>query len=288
MNHLYTVHLVNPVKKIEGKPKMKTSILIILSIITPILFAETHLTRGQILDALDIMKKNDQQRKAKTEQLELEMKLINKKGNIRVRRVTEMKKTDASGHEKSLIRFHAPADVKGTGLLTIEHADRDDNQWLYLPVMRKVRRISASSKSDNFVGTDFAYEDLKNEELEKYNYKLMKEEVLENHPCYVIKAVPATPKEKKQSGYSKREIWIDKMNFVNLQTKFYDKKGQLFKLFKASDIRVIEGTDKWRAHQMVMENLKTHHETTLLFTDFIINKGISDKNFTQRYLERGR
>jgi len=256
--------------------------------ITTALFIITNIAVGQNLSALEIMKKNDQQRKAKSERLELEMKLINKKGKIRVRKVSQLKKTDAAGNEKSLIRFHSPADVKGTGLLTIEHSDRDDDQWLYLPAMRKVRRISASSKTDNFVGTDFAYEDLKDEKLEKYDYKLVKDELLEGHPCYVIEAVPATAKEKKQSGYSKREIWIDKTNYVNLKTKFYDKKGQLFKVFTARDIRKIEGTTKWRAHRMVMENLKTHHKTVLIFNNFVINKGISDNNFTQRYLERGR
>jgi len=243
---------------------------------------------GQNLSAREIMKKNDQQRIAKTEQLELEMKLINKKGKTRVRRVTQIKKMDASGNEKSLIRFLSPADVKGTGLLTIEHTDRDDDQWLYLPALRKVRRISASDKSESFVGTDFAYEDLKNEELENYDYKLLKDDVLENHDCYVIEAVPATSKEKEESGYNKREIWIDKTNFVNIQTKFYNKKDAFYKIFKADDIQLIEGTTKWRAHQMVMENLKTKHKTILLFNNIVINKDIADKIFTQRYLEKGR
>ena len=242
---------------------------------------------GQELTAKEIMEKNNQQRRAKTEQLQLEMKLINKKGDIRVRKVTQLKKTDAAGDEKSLIRFHSPADVKGTGLLTIEHTDGDDDQWLYLPALRKVRRIAASSKSDKFVGSDFTYEDLKNEKLDKYNYSLLKDEVIENQPCFVIEAIPATPEEKKQSGYGKREIWIDKTNFVNIKTKFYNKKGKLFKVFNASDIRIIQGTNIWRAHQMMMENLQTHHKTLLLFNNFVVNKEIGDGNFTQRYLERG-
>jgi len=261
--------------------------LIRFSLITTALLMSINLTSGQDLSAFEIMKKNDEQQKAKTEQLNMEMRLINKEGKIRVRTVTQFKKTDTTGNEKSLIRFHSPADVKGTGLLTIENSARDDDQWFYLPAMKKVRRISTSSKSDNFVGSDFTYEDLKSEELEKYNYELVKDEILEDHSCYVIEAVPATPNEKKQSGYSKREIWIDKTNFVIIQAKFYDKKGQLFKVFKASDIREIEGTNKWRAHQMIMENLITDHKTVLIFNNILINKGISDNNFTQRYLERG-
>ncbi len=152
---------------------MKRSIRIAIYFTTITLFVGRNIAIGQNLSALEIMKKNDQQRKAKTEQLNLKMKLINKKGKTRIRNVTKLKKTDAEGNEKSLICFHSPADVKDIGSLTIEHTDRDDDQWLYVPALSKVRRISASSKSYNFVGTDFGYEDLKNEELEKYHYKLL-------------------------------------------------------------------------------------------------------------------
>ncbi len=267
---------------------MKRSILFFISFTMFLtLLLGSNPVSGQSLSAREIMKKNDQQRKTKTEKLEMEMKLINKKGKTRVRRVTQIKKTDASGNEKSVIRFLAPADVKGTGLLTIEHTDRDDDQWLFLPALRKVRRISSGDKSDRFVGTDFTYEDLKNEELENYDYKLLKDDVLENRDCYVIEAVPTTPKKKKESGYSKREIWIDKKNFVNIQTKFYNKKGEFYKIFTAGDIQLIEGTTKWRAHQMVMENIKTIHKSILLFSNIVINKDIADKKFTKRYLKKG-
>ena len=239
-------------------------------------------------DARGIMQKNDQQRKADDERLQLVMKLINKRGKERVRRVTQITKTDADGNEKSLIRFLSPADVKGTGLLTIEHSDRDDDQWLYLPALKKIRRISASDKSDNFMGSDFAYEDLASEEMENYDYKLLKNETVDGVDCYVIEAVPNNDKEKKESGYSKREIWIRKDNFVGIRTKYYDRKGELLKIFRTSDIRMIDGSDKWRAHRMDMENIKTAHKTVLLFSNFVINKGIEDKFFTKRYLERGK
>jgi outer membrane lipoprotein-sorting protein len=271
----------------KGERKMKKLILFALITIS-IISLGTSTASGQDLSARGIMKKNDRQRKAENERLELEMKLINKKGKERVRKVTQIKKTDAVGNEKSLIRFLSPADVKGTGLLTIEHSERDDDQWLYLPALKKVRRISASNKSDNFVGTDFTYQDLKGEEFKNYNYKLLKVEKLDGYDCYVIAALPNNQKEKKESGYSKREIWIDKENFVNIQTRFYNKKEEFYKILKAGDIRLIEGENKWRAFHMEMENKKTNHKTILLFNKILINKGIADENFTQRYLERGR
>jgi outer membrane lipoprotein-sorting protein len=266
---------------------MKKIILIFWFLIMLLFFSANNLN-AQNLTAREIMNNNDTQQRANDESSELKMQLINKRGKIRTRKVVQVKKNAADLNEKTLIRFLSPADVKGTGMLTIEHSDRDDDQWLYLPALKKVRRISSSDKSDNFVGTDFTYQDLKSEELENYDYKILKTEKLGGFDCYVISAEPNNPKEKKESGYGKREIWIDKENFVNIQTKFYDKKGELFKILKAGDIRLIEGTKKWRAHKMEMENLKTNHKTILLFKHFKINKGIPDKKFTKRYLERGR
>ncbi|MFQ6116110.1 MAG: outer membrane lipoprotein-sorting protein, partial [bacterium] len=134
---------------------MKTSIILITTT-GFILLGSINITLTQDLSALEIMKKNDQQRKSRDERVELTMKLINRKGKERVRKVSQVTMTDASDNQKSLIRFLSPADVKGTRLLTIEHSNRDDDQWLYLPALKKVRRISASDQSDNFMGTDFA------------------------------------------------------------------------------------------------------------------------------------
>lgn len=251
-------------------------------------FLNVNLTLSQGFSAREIMEKNDQQRKAEDEQVELTMKLINKKGKERVRKVRQFTKTDADDNQKSIIRFLSPADVKGTGLLTIEHTSRDDDQWLYLPALKKVRRISASDQSDNFMGTDFAYEDLGSEELENYDYQLLRAESLNGVECYLIEAVPNNDQERKESGYSKRHIWIRKDNFVGIQIKYYDKKGKLLKVFQASDVRLIEGTNTWRAHRMETENVQTGHKTVLLFDHFVINRGLKDNFFAQRYLERGR
>lgn len=266
---------------------MKNSIILTLAAAFVLLLGTKYIF-GQDFSALEIMKKNDQQRKSRDERVELTMKLINRKGKERVRKVSQFTMTDASDNQKSLIRFLSPADVKGTGLLTVEHSNRDDDQWLYLPALKKVRRISASDQSDNFMGTDFAYEDLGSEELENYDYKLLGTENLDGVECYLIEAVPNNEKEKKASGYSKRHLWIRRDNFVGILIKYYDKKGELLKIFKASDIRLIEGTNKWRAHRMEMENVQTRHKTVLLFDNFAINQGLKGKLFTQRYLQRGR
>jgi len=265
---------------------MKTTRIFSL-VIALALLSGNHEISAQELTAKAIMEKNDQQRTTEDERVDLIMKLINKKGKERLRKITRLAKTDAVGNEKSLIRFLSPADVKGTGLLTIENTGRDDDQWLYLPALRKVRRISASNRSDSFMGSDFTYEDLGPEKLEDYDYSLIKTEVVDEVECFLIAAVPNNAKEKKASGYSKRHLWIRQDNFVVIRTDFYDKKGELAKTFTASDIRLIAGTGKWRAHRMEMKNLKTGHRTVLLFENFAINQGVKDDLFTRRYLKRG-
>ncbi len=253
-----------------------------------LLLAAAGSMTAQKLSGREIMNRNDAQQRTKDEQSQLTMELINKKGKKRVRKVTQLTKTRADGNENSLIRFLAPADVRGTGLLTHEQSDRDDDQWLYLPALKKVRRISASDKSDNFMGTDFAFEDLQPQELDKYQYTLLKTETIDGQECYLIEAIPTDPEEKKASGYSKRLLWIRTDNFVTVQIHFFDKKQEFFKRFKASEIREIGDSGTWRAHRIVMENLKNGHKTVLLFENYRINQGLGDKFFTRRYLERGR
>ncbi len=266
--------------------KMKTYKFFLIPALLLALFANA--AQAQELSAREIMDRNDAQRRTQDEQSELTMELINKKGKKRVRKVSQLTKTRADGNENSLIRFLAPADVRGTGLLTHEQSNRDDDQWLYLPALKKIRRISASDKSDSFMGTDFAFEDLQQEELDKYQYTLLRSEELDGQPCYVVEAIPTDAKEKKVSGYSKRIFWIRKDNFLAVQIHFYDKKNDFIKIFNATDIREIGDSGKWRAHRITMENRKSKHKTVLLFENYRINEGLADKFFTRRYLERGR
>ena len=180
----------------------------------------------------------------------------------------------------------SPADVKGTGFLSIENGNRDDDQWLYLPALQKVRRISASNETDNFIGSDFTFEDLQEEEIDQYDYKLIGAKDIDGLPCYHIQAVPGNDKKRKESGYSKRDIFINKENLMILQTNFYNKQGEVSKVYKAASIKQIGNTGKWRAYRMVVENLKTHNKTILQFQNYVINKGIDNEYFSQRYLEK--
>lgn len=241
----------------------------------------------QPLDGRTIVQKNDQQQKSQDEYTEMTMTLISKTGKKRIRKVVQYQQTDNRGDKKILIRFLSPPDIKGTGLLTLEHHNREDEQWLYLPALRRVRRISAAEKSDNFVGTDFTYQDLKSEDMDQYHYRLTGEESIDSIPCYVVEAIPSTKSERKKSAYGKRIFWISKDHFVLVQVHFFDKKGKLFKILNASEIREIDKTNKWRAWHIEIKNLQNGHRTILKYDHIKINRGVPSRFFSKRYLKRG-
>ena len=241
---------------------------------------------AQATTGLDIMKKNENQLNVKDEQVELTMILVNNKGRERTRTVKQYIAWDEQDNRSAIVQFLSPADVKGTGLLSVENEDREDDQWLYLPALRKTRRISASSQTDNFIGSDFTFEDLRQEEVDQYHYTLLGDTVIDEMNCFHIEAVPNNDAKSKETGYSKREIYISKDNFIVTLIKFYNKEGEMSKIFKASEIKQVEGTAKYRPYHMVMENLKTNNKTILIFDNYLIDKGLEEDLFTQRYLEK--
>jgi predicted RND superfamily exporter protein/outer membrane lipoprotein-sorting protein len=262
------------------KPSVVVSGLVIVALLIP------HLAAAQAPTGKDIIERNDAMRSVDDEQVELQMQLINKRGQKRERRVSWVLKNDAQRNQKGLIRFVAPADVRGTALLSIEHPDREDDQWLYLPALRKSRRISAAGKSDSFVGSDFAYEDLGAEEIDQHDYRLLREETIDGAAVYVVEATPGNEQRKRESGYSRREIFVRKDNAAVVRINFYDRQRELLKVMQARDIRPVASTRTWRAHTIEMTNQKSGHSTVIVYGPFVINAGVSDDTFSTRELER--
>jgi hydrophobe/amphiphile efflux-3 (HAE3) family protein len=266
-----------------GKSGVAIPSLMLLS-----LLALPHAVSAQAPNGKQIIERNDAMRSVDDEQVEIEMQLINKQGQKRDRRVSWVLKNDAQRNQKGLIRFLAPADVRGTALLSIENADREDDQWLYLPALKKSRRISAGNKSDSFVGSDFAYEDLGAEEIDQHDYRLLREDTLDGAPVYVVEATPNSDERRKESGYSRREIFVLKDNAAIARIDFYDRQKELLKVLRARDIRQVPSTKTWRAQTIEMVNQKTGHRTVIVYGQFVINKGLGDDTFTIRELERDR
>ena len=193
---------------------------------------------------------------------------------------------------KSLILIEAPADVRGTGFLSIDYdkGERADEQWLYLPRLRRTARVPASGKSDSFVGSDFSYADLSQQDPEQFELKLIGESSkVGDDDCWQIEVLPRTPRIAEENGYTKSHIWISKSKLIPLQFKAWTTTEGKTKYFKATDVRQIDGL--WTPHRMQMRTLKGSEleSETIIEVSEVANAAtdVSDDEFTQQRLERG-
>ena len=213
--------------------------------------------------------------------------LINKDGDTRRRLTTGYTKLQANHNDNMrVVKFLSPADISGTGTLMIEHADRDDDLWVFLPALKKVRRLAATNKKDSFVGTDFSYGDMIGHKTEEWTHRLLREESIDGAPCYVIESLPKSDLVKGNSGYSRRLTWVRKDNFVTAQSEAWDLAAQLLKRMNFSDIRAAGNAGKWQPMRMKAENLQTGHKTVIDFTQYSADQNLGDQYFTARYLEQ--
>lgn len=183
--------------------------------------------------------------------------------------------------DKSLSIFDQPADVKGTKMLTYSHGLEPDDQWLYLPALKKVKRISSRNKSGPFMGSTYAFEDLGSQEVEKYTYKYLRDEACGEMNCYVIERYPAY----KFSGYTRQVAWIDTEGYRMVKAEFYDRKKSLLKTLIASDFKQYLG-HYWRPGLMDMVNHQNGKSTLLEWQDYQFKAGLSEKDFRSQTLKR--
>jgi outer membrane lipoprotein-sorting protein len=214
---------------------------------------------------------------------ELTMILRNKQGDESKRQI-ENKTLEVDGDgDKSLVIFDEPRDVKGTAFLSFTHKSGPDDQWLYLPALKRVKRIASDNKSGPFMGSEFAFEDISSQEIEKYTYKYIKDDKLDNLDCYVVERYPVDEK----SGYTRQVVWYDKEHYRIIKTDFYDRKNSLLKTLTYHDYK--QYLDKyWRAGKMLMENHQTGKSTDLLFSNYQFANGFSESDFNKNSLKRAR
>ena len=209
------------------------------------------------------------------------MTLKNKSGKTSKRNI-RIKTLEVEGDgDKSLSIFDEPADVKGTAMLTFSHGLEPDDQWLYLPALKKVKRISSRNKSGPFMGSTFAFEDLGSQEIEKYSYKFLREEACGDWQCYVIERKP----EYKHSGYTRQTAWIDKEAYRLVKVDYYDRKKALLKTLTTGDFQQYLG-HYWRPGKMDMVNHLTGKSTLLEWADFQFQTGLTDRDFRSQTLKR--
>jgi len=211
------------------------------------------------------------------------MVLKNKQGDTSTRYI-RIKTLEVIGDgDKSMSIFDEPADVKGTAFLTFSHAIKPDEQWLYLPALKRVKRINSKNKSGPFMGSEFAYEDIASQEVEKYTYKYLRDETLNGIDCFVIERYPAY----EHSGYTRQVGWVNKAEYRAEKIVFYDRKNTLLKTLTYDGYQ--QYLDKfWRADQMHMENHQTGKSTTLTWNDYQFRTGLEDSDFNKNSLKRAK
>ena len=268
---------INRIINHKKNRKMKTLKLVTVAIVLLVasFSVSAQLTGREIVDKAYNIPSGDDQTSVLT------MTLINKSGQTRVRKIQQYTK-DLGDTEKSIMFFMTPADVKNTSFMNWSYdSDKADDQWIYLPALKKVKRISSDSKSDYFMGSDFTYDDLGDRKLDADDHKLLKEETVDGVECYVVESVS----KDKDYMYSKTVTWIRKSNFIGLKKDFYDEDEDLLKTLSIKKLEEIDGI--WVITRSEMENVQKNHKTTMELSTIKINTGVPASKFSERMMTRG-
>lgn len=210
----------------------------------------------------------------------MQMELVNAAGDSKVRTM-KMQVLEGESEDKSLMEFLTPADVKGTKFLNYEHTDRDDDQWLYLPALKRVKRIASKNKSGSFMGSEFAYEDLSASNVDKYSYEDAEAQTLnlDGHKVYKSIAKPRS----KYSGYTKLISYIDTKSFLVIKIEYFDRKQELYKVADFLEYKKFDNV--YRPVKVKMSNLQNSKSTLLVWSDEKIKNGLKERDFHKRHLK---
>ncbi|MCZ6646454.1 MAG: outer membrane lipoprotein-sorting protein [SAR324 cluster bacterium] len=259
------------------------ALAILLAMALPLVPPVAAQTAREIMDKVNDRDDGDNQVS------DLTMTLIDKNKKRRVRSIRSYSK-DFGKDTYSILFFLSPADMKNTGFLTYDYdqAGKDDDQWLYLPALRKTKRIASSDKSGSFMGSDFNFSDMSEPDLDKYEFKLMKEPKVNGFPTWQIQSIPKSKEEAKDSGYSKSVLWVRKDIHMVIRSVRWVHKSRRLKYMQIVELEHIDGI--WVAAKMKMttkEGRKTVHTTLLQFDNIQFNQGLKESMFTVRTLEKG-
>lgn len=214
-----------------------------------------------------------------------EMVLRNKSGQesrrIMDNTVLEGNADSETDGDKTLIVFREPKRIRGTALITHAHSQRDDDQWLYLPALERVKRISGASKAGSFVGSEFSYEDLAPQEVEDYSYEYIEDEIYAGLDCFKVIRVPTDI----DSGYTRQVVWVDKAEYRIQKIAFYDRKDTLIKILTVEGYQLYLNK-YWRPGRLAMVNQQDGKSTDMIATDYVFRKGLTDADFSENSLRR--
>jgi outer membrane lipoprotein-sorting protein len=259
---------------------LAASALIVLAAIGFMLYSQ--LAWSAPADAADLMERSAAVTRFSSSTANAQFVLRNQAGTLRERRATlATKLQDNNRDTMRLVRFDVPADIKGTSTLLVERSGKEDDMWVYLPAMKKVRRLAASNKRDSFAGTDFSYGDVLGFKTAEWTHTLLGEKPLDGVPHWVVESVPVSDTVKNDTGYAKRTTWLRKDTLATSLVEALDVGGQPFKRFVFSDQQPMNAAaSQWQPMKAVGSNLQSGHTTTITFSDFKVGAKLSDDLFS--------
>ena len=243
---------------------------------------------AQETGAAELMEKNYQASRLSSSVSEASFRLVSASGQERVRKTFGVTKLQSDGvANRRVIRFLAPSDVRNTTTLLVENPGRDDEIWVYLPALKKARRLASNNKKNSFVGTDLSFGDLVGHKAADWNHKILRAETLGGVAVTVVESTPKTPEIASDSGYSKRVSWVGKENFVSLKVDFHDAGGALLKTLENSQLKLVDAAlKKYQPMEIAVKNHQTGHATYLKMERFEANTQVAESYFVASYLEK--
>jgi uncharacterized protein len=244
--------------------------------------------QAQDFPADDLMEKNYQATRVSSSIAEASFRLVSASGQERTRKTFAVTKLQPDGiANRRVIRFLAPSDVRNTTTLMLETAGKDDEIWVYLPALKKARRLASNNKKNSFVGTDLSFGDLVGHKARDWNHRILRTEAWAGVPAVVVESAPKTAEIAADSGYSKRVSWVAKDNFVSLKVDFYDAGGALLKTVDNTQLKLVDARlKKYQPMEIQVKNHQTGHSTYLKMDRFEANVPVMDGYFATGYLEK--
>ncbi len=237
------------------------------------------------LTGKNIIEEQQERHTADNEFSEVALTLLDRKGKEKHQKMVIFA-SKKDGKTRSLIQYLAPPNIRGVGLLTWEQGkDKDDDQWIYMSASRSVKRIAGGSKKNQFMGTDMAFEDMRPENLNTHDYTLVGEESLFNRKCWKIESTPSTKKEKKDSGYGKRVMWVDRSNYFTLKVDYYDHHDRHIKTALFEDVRSVAGR-LFRSFKVTWNRIRRKTSTVMMYEKIDLDTRHKNIIFTQNYMKR--
>ncbi|MCK4640652.1 MAG: outer membrane lipoprotein-sorting protein [Candidatus Marinimicrobia bacterium] len=260
----------------------------IYAVILSIVFSVAILNAQASLTGKQIQQKSIETTRVAGVEAVVTMTIIDSKGRQRVRKLAQISKLYDNGQtEKKLIRFLTPADVKGTGFLTFDYRKKDDDKWLYMPALRKTRRIVSSENAKSFMGSEFSYADMTPPTVEDFTYNILGEEEINGVLCWKIEITPKDDDVADESGFSKKISYIGKQDYVIRRAVYFDLDEELHKELTVHEIKELDTKNhRYRLIHIEVENKQNGRKSILQVEKILFAPAVNDEYFTTRYLER--